>query len=566
MPAARAAAARLSMTPAEGFMDASLFANLLIGLIAMILVVAATMAVSLAVRRRSPYGGYFSDSDRAAAIFAGVGGLFSVLLALVVFLSVESYNNTRSHGDAEADAVLEQFQIAKLFPSRVQWNIQSKLVCYARSVSDLEWPLMESDRSSPTVVSWESSIDDEIDSVSLVSPRAEAGFRLFLEQTLTRHKERRGRLEGAAGALPVMVWPVLLTGALSLIALMISYSDRAERVASQAFQIGLVTAMLASTLLLINALDHPFSAVPGKVTPDKMRSSIALMETELADSIAAPRLDAVLPCGADGTALDSAPPIRAFPSGSTMAQIVERGRLTVGVSYAIPLFGEIDPLSGNVFGVDNDLVKEIARELGLRPEQIEFVELPPPERLPALQERRVDMVVEAITITPERRQLVDFSRPYFVAGQSLLVNRSNRSIAGLRDLAGKKVCVIATSTGIPVLQAQAPKANLVEAPSPAACLEQLLARAVDAMTTDDVLLAGLAAQNDGLLLVGGKFTVEPYGVGLPKGSADMVAFVDDVIDRMIDDGRWGRIYYEYLADIPGLTAVGDARQRVGTMN
>ncbi len=546
-------------------MDPSLFANIWVGLIATVVVTATTVAVSLAVRRRAPYGGYFSDSDRAAAIFAAVGGLFSVLLALVVFLSVESYNETRSHGDAEADAVVEQFQIAELFPARAQWSIQSKLVCYARSVGDLEWPIMQSGGSSPTVVSWESSIDAEIDSISLSNPRSEAGFRLFLEQTLSRHKERRGRLEGAAGALPVMVWPVLITGALSLIALMISYSDRAERVASQAFQIGLVTAMLAGTLLLINALDHPFSATPGKVTPDKMRSSAALMETKVARSIAAPNLDGVLPCGADGTPLGLTPPIRAFPGGSTMAQIVERGRLTVGVSYGIPLFGEIDPISGNVFGFDNDLVKEIARELGLRPEQIEFVDVPPPERLSALQERRVDMVVEAITITPERRRIVDFSRPYFVAGQSLLINRSNRSIASLRDLAGKNVCVIATSTGIPVLQAQAPKANLVEAPSPGACLEKLLARAVDAMTTDDVILAGLAAQNDGLVLVGGKFTVEPYGVGIPKGNADMVAFVDDVIDRMIDDGRWGRIYYEYLADIPGLAAVGDARERLGMM-
>jgi polar amino acid transport system substrate-binding protein len=514
------------------------------------------------LRRYAPRGGYFADSDRAAGIFGSIGTLFSVLLALVIFLSVEKYTETQSHTNAEADSVLEQFQLAELFPSRNQYSIQSQLVCYGRSVRDLEWPVQSDLRSSPVVEYWAGSINAATDAITISGPRAEAGYQLFLQQTLERQSDRRGRLEGAAGALPGMVWPILVIGAIAIVAHLVAYADSRERMASQAFQVGIVTFLLSASLLLINALDHPFSATPGKILPDKMQRSVEVMQEELTRAIDAPNLDATLPCAADGTPAEALPLNPEFPSGSTMDQIVQRGSLTVGVSYNIALFGELDPLSGVVSGFDNELVKEIAREMGFREDQIEFVDILPEERLPALQEGRVDLVVMAITITEERRQIVDFSRPYYIAGQTLLVRRNNRSIGGLRDLAGREVCVIATSTSIPALTERAPQAVLATAPSPGACLDRLLSGQVEVMSTDDIILAGFAAENDGLVLVGGKFTAEPYGVGVPKGKNDMVAFVDSVIDRLIDDGRWGRIYYEYLADIPGLPSVHEARGRL----
>ena len=180
-------------------MNTSTLANIWFSSVAAVVVTAAMVALSLLVRRRAPEGGYFSDSDRAAAVFGSIGGLFSVLLALVVFLSVQTYSETQSHANAEADAVLEQFQIANLFPSRAQYGIQSQLICYGRSVRDLEWPLMERNEDSPTVVGWASSIDQTMDKIAVSGAGAEAGFRLFLEQALNRQEERRGRLEGAAG-------------------------------------------------------------------------------------------------------------------------------------------------------------------------------------------------------------------------------------------------------------------------------------------------------------------------------------------------------------------------------
>jgi ABC-type amino acid transport substrate-binding protein len=293
-----------------------------------------------------------------------------------------------------------------------------------------------------------------------------------------------------------------------------------------------------------------------------MEKSVETMGSQLSSSIDATSLDATLPCDAQGMPISSEPRVRGFPAGSTMDQIVNRGRLIVGVTYSIPLFGELDPLSGDVRGFDNELAKEIAREMGLRADQIEFVDVLGEERLPALQENRVDMVIMGITITPEREELVSFSRPYYLAGQSILVRRNNRSVSSLRDLSGKKVCVIAGSTSVPTLTEKAPQAIQVPAPSAGDCLTQVVSGSVDATSTDDIILAGFAAENDDVVLVGGQFTEEPYGVGIPEGKTDMVEFVDSVIARMIEDGRWGRLYYEHLADVPGLPDVREAKQRL----
>jgi len=174
----------------------------------------------------------------------------------------------------------------------------------------------------------------------------------------------------------------------------------------------------------------------------------------------------------------------------------------------------------------------------------------------------VDMVVSTLTITPDREQLIDFSRPYYLAGQSLLVRKSDRSVSGIRDLAGKRVCVISGTTGVSTLRQEAPGAVLVMAPSAGDCLAQVSSGSVAAMSTDDIVLAGLAAENDGLILTGGRFTQEPYGVGVQKDESDLVPFIDSVLDQMVQEGRWGAMYYQYLADIPGLPSVAEAKQRL----
>lgn len=535
--------------------------NIWVGTVLVVLAVTLAVGVSILLRRRAPWGGFFSDSERAATIFSAIGTMFSVLLALVILLSVETYTQTKSHANAEADAVLEQFQLARLFPSGHQYETQSQLICYSRSVIS-EWPLVSNGEQHPVVDDWAQSLNTTIDSVAVEGGKAESGFELFLQQSLQRQEERRGRLEGADGTLPSTVWPILILGAASVLIYMLYYADKGERLMSQALQVGLVTALLGSSLILINALDHPFSTSPGKITPDKMQNSLRIMEGGLAESIDSNFLEAALPCNREGSPNPTNPPTRSFPQTSTMAEIIARGKLVIGVSYNIALFGQLDPVSGVVSGFDADLGREIAKAMGLREDQIEFRDLLVEERIPALQSGEVDMVIVVMTITPGREEQVEFSRPYYLAGQSILVQRDARTVSSLRDLGGRRVCVPTESTSEETLMEVAPGVELVYRETLPACVAALKDDEVDAMSTDDIILAGFAADDDELVLVGGQFTQEPYGVALPDGDVEFAAFIDGVIEEMIGDGRWGKLYYQYLGDIPGLASVDEAKRNL----
>ncbi|HXH21976.1 MAG TPA: glutamate ABC transporter substrate-binding protein [Dehalococcoidia bacterium] len=265
--------------------------------------------------------------------------------------------------------------------------------------------------------------------------------------------------------------------------------------------------------------------------------------------------------GDDGDGRGATPAAQApsFPAGSTMAQIQQRGRLVIGVKYDVPLFGLLDPVTRRVDGFDVALGKEIAKALGLREDQVEFVEAVTANRIPFLQEDRVDLVISTFTITEERKQQIEFSRPYYQAGQSILVPKSNTTINSVNDLNGKRVCAQAGSTSERNVAQRAPQAELLPLQTISACVQAMKDGRVDAVSTDDIQLAGFAANDNSLKLVGGQFTKEPYGVGMKKGKTDMQKFVDDVINEMLRDGRWERIYNQYLGRVEGLPAAAQAK-------
>jgi glutamate transport system substrate-binding protein len=248
-----------------------------------------------------------------------------------------------------------------------------------------------------------------------------------------------------------------------------------------------------------------------------------------------------------------------FPEGSAMARIVERGRLVVGVKYDVPLFGFRDPSTQQLDGFDVDLAREIGRALGLREDQVEFVEAITANRIPFLLEDKVDIIVSTFTITEERKTQVDFSRPYYEAGQSILVKRDNASIKGLEDLNGRRVCAQAASTSQKTLVERAPGAEVLAPQVISTCIQALRDGRVDAVSTDNVQLAGFASRDVDLRLVGGNFTRELYGVGVKKGKAELVRFIDGEIGRMLSDGRWQRIYSDNLGGIEGLPPPAEAK-------
>lgn len=252
----------------------------------------------------------------------------------------------------------------------------------------------------------------------------------------------------------------------------------------------------------------------------------------------------------------------AFPADSTMAKIVAKGSLIVGVKFDQPGFGLLDPKTNKPDGFDIAMAKEIGKALGLKDDQIQFVEAVSANRIPYLLTDKVDLVIATMTINAERKTQIDFSRPYYLAGQSILVKKDNTSITKVDDLNGKKVCSVSGSTSEKNVQSKAPQANLLSLADYSSCVSSLKDGRVDAVSTDDIILAGFAAADPSLKLVGGQFTQEPYGIGIKKGKDDLVKFINAKIDSMLKDGTWDSIYNKYLGKVEGLPKAAEARAKL----
>lgn len=257
-------------------------------------------------------------------------------------------------------------------------------------------------------------------------------------------------------------------------------------------------------------------------------------------------------CGSDGEDTepaggDDTQEEQDFPEGSTMAKLVEKGEIVIGVKYDVPPFGFVKPGEDEPQGFDVDLGTRIAEELGVRPV---FREAISDNRIPFLQNGEVDLILSTMTITTDRDAEIDFSRPYYIAHQRVLVPEGS-DIGGLEDLGGKKVCTVVGSTGEATLKEKAKDAKRTTVDSYSECLELLQNGAVDAEISDDVILAGQVIQDDSLELVGDFLTDEPYGVGIPDGQTDMQEFVDGVIEETFEDGTWDDLYQEWVGQYTG---------------
>ncbi|MFB9903978.1 glutamate ABC transporter substrate-binding protein [Allokutzneria oryzae] len=226
---------------------------------------------------------------------------------------------------------------------------------------------------------------------------------------------------------------------------------------------------------------------------------------------------------------------------SVVARASSTDKLTIGIRYDQPGLGR--KITDSWFeGFDVDVATYVANELGVSSDNITWKEARTPDREALIQEGRVDLVVASYSITDARKQQVGFAGPYFVAGQGLLVSQNTDDITGPESLNGKKLCSVKDSTSAKkVKDRYAKNVQLVEYFRYSECVNALLVRSVDAVTTDDVILAGYAAQHPELLkLVGKPFSEERYGVGLRKDDADGRARVNAAIEKMISSGEWRR--------------------------
>lgn len=227
-----------------------------------------------------------------------------------------------------------------------------------------------------------------------------------------------------------------------------------------------------------------------------------------------------------------------FDAGTTMAELNEAGAITIGTKFDQPLFGLRGP-SGDPEGFDIEIGKIIAAGLGIPDDGIEWVETVSANREPFLQSGDVDIVIATYTINDDRKELVDFAGPYFIAGQTLMVLESNTDINGPDDLAGKTVCSAEGSTPAQRIADEYPDAELSLTDAYGNCLEPLRNGQVDAVTTDNVILSGFVDQNpDEFKIVGDPFSEEPYGIGLELGDDDFREFINTTLEESYEDGTW----------------------------
>lgn len=214
-------------------------------------------------------------------------------------------------------------------------------------------------------------------------------------------------------------------------------------------------------------------------------------------------------------------------------------KLTIGVKYDQPGMSIKNP-DGSMSGFDVDVARYVAEQLGYKPEDIEWKEAPSGQRETLIQNGQVQYVVGTYSITPDRKQKVGFAGPYFQTGQSLLVREDNTDIAGPESLTGnKKVCSVTGSTPAQRIKDKYPDVQLQLFDTYSACVESLRNGAVDAVTTDAVILAGYAAQSPGTMkVVGQPFSIELYGIGLAKENNELRGKINDALQKMIDSGQW----------------------------
>lgn len=230
---------------------------------------------------------------------------------------------------------------------------------------------------------------------------------------------------------------------------------------------------------------------------------------------------------------------------AAVAAIRKRGRLLVGLDIGSNLFSFRDPITGEVSGFDVDIAGEVARDIFGSQDAVEYRILSSADRITALQNNTVDIVVKTMTITCERRKQVTFSTVYFSANQRILAARDS-AISSPADLSGKRVCVARGTTSLRTVAQIDPPPVVVSVVTWADCLVALQQREVDAVSTDDTILAGLVAQDPYLHIVGESMAEQPYGIGINLTNTALVRFVNGTLQRIRDDGTWDALYRKWL--------------------
>ncbi|MBL7258993.1 glutamate ABC transporter substrate-binding protein [Paractinoplanes lichenicola] len=236
-----------------------------------------------------------------------------------------------------------------------------------------------------------------------------------------------------------------------------------------------------------------------------------------------------------------------MPAGSYMATIQKRGRLVLGTSQDTLLFSSRNPFTGQIEGFDVDMGRQIAEAIFGDATKIQIKVIGYDKRVSSAADGSVDIVADTMTANCDRWRDVNFSSIYYEAGQKVLVSKTSTA-KSIDDLGGKKVCSAAGSTSFENIGKRPTKPIAVAKPAFGDCLVAFQRNEVDGISTDDTILAGMAAQDPYAKVIGQKFTDEPYAIAMSKAHPEFARFVNAVLERNRADGTWKKTYERWLGD------------------
>jgi len=264
-------------------------------------VTAAAIAVMLVVRRTAPDGSRFADGDRAAGVFGVLATGFSVLLGFIVFLAFTSYDQSRSGAEQEALVLVQQVEDAQFFSQPTSGRLTGELVCYARSVVNGEWNQMRAGTQGDAINPWGVALFRTFRGVQPHTAAQQAAYSKWLDQTSAREEARRDRIHGAVGVIPATLWIVLFFISAVIFLFMLFFADSGERAITQSVLMGSVVSVMVALLLLLQALDNPFSGRVGGLKPVAMQRSLRMID----EALGAVGAKVQYPCDAAGKPVPS---------------------------------------------------------------------------------------------------------------------------------------------------------------------------------------------------------------------------------------------------------------------
>ncbi|HET9557942.1 MAG TPA: hypothetical protein VFS70_12450 [Actinomycetota bacterium] len=252
--------------------------SFLLGGLIVAAVVAVAVAAMLVVRRRAPDGSYFSDGDRASGVFGVLATGFTLLLGLIVFLAFTSYDDSKSGAEAEALAVIQQFETAQFLPDAARERLGGELICYGRSVIGQEWPRMQAGSETGAVNPWGLALFRTMQAVEPATAAEQSAYDKWFDLTSTREEARRDRVHADEGVIPTPLWRTRFFIAALVVVYMLFFADSGERAVTQGLLMGSVVAVMVATLLLIGILDTPYRPGLGQLRPVAMQQTLGLID------------------------------------------------------------------------------------------------------------------------------------------------------------------------------------------------------------------------------------------------------------------------------------------------